>query len=101
MELRCRTADVPEGGAFRIAGEGHPPIAVFNAGGTFYAVDDTCTHGEGSLCEGVLEGCVIECPFHSGTFDVRTGEALRYPAFVPLRTYAVRVESETVVVTVK
>ncbi len=73
-------------------------IALFNCAGTFYAVDDACTHAEASLSEGFLEGAVIECPLHGGRFDLRTGAAVWSPAFVPVATYAVRVEGADVLV---
>ena len=49
------------------------PIAVFNVDGTFYAIDDVCTHDGGPLAEGELIGCEIMCPRHGARFDVRTG----------------------------
>ncbi len=73
-------------------------LALFNCDGTYYAVDDTCTHAEASLSEGFLQGCEIECPLHGGRFDVRTGKATWSPAFVPVATYAVRVEGSDVLV---
>lgn len=71
-------------------------IALFNCAGTFYAVDDACTHAEASLSEGFLEGTTIECPLHGGRFDLSTGAALWSPAFVPVSTYEVRVEADDV-----
>ena len=73
-------------------------IALFNCAGTFYAIDDTCTHAEASLSEGFLEGTTVECPLHGARFDLRTGEAIWSPAFVPVATYAVRVEGTDVLV---
>jgi nitrite reductase/ring-hydroxylating ferredoxin subunit len=66
--------------------------------GKFFVTDDTCTHGQASLCDGFLEGTVVECPFHAGTFEVSTGEALSYPATDPVKTYAVRIDGDDVVV---
>jgi 3-phenylpropionate/trans-cinnamate dioxygenase ferredoxin subunit len=77
---------------------GGQQIALFNCAGTFYAVDDTCTHAEASLSEGYLEGTEIECPLHGARFDLRTGEATWSPAFVPVATYEVRVEDDDVLV---
>ena len=51
-------------------------LAVFNVGGEFFVTDDLCTHGPGSLSEGYLEDDVIECNFHNGQFNVRTGEVV-------------------------
>lgn len=66
----------------------------------FYVVDDVCTHDNGPLGEGTLDGYELECPRHGARFDVRTGKALRFPAVAPINTYAVRVVGEEVQVSV-
>lgn len=63
--------------------------AVFNLDGHFYATQDQCTHGPGSLAEGFLMGAEIECPFHQGRFDVRTGRATAAPCTQALRIWTV------------
>ncbi len=67
-------------------------VAVYNIEGEYYAIEDVCTHDDGPLAEGTLTGCVVECPRHGATFDVRTGKALSAPAFVDVPTYPVRVQ---------
>lgn len=76
-------------------------IAVCNADGQFYAVDDVCTHDGGPLDQGELQGFNIECPRHGARFDVRTGRVTALPAVVPLGTYAVKVEGDDVLVEVE
>jgi 3-phenylpropionate/trans-cinnamate dioxygenase ferredoxin component len=66
-------------------------IAVYRAKGNFYATQDLCTHERAFLSDGVLIDCVVECPFHQGRFDVRTGKAVSVPAFVPLKIYPLKV----------
>lgn len=66
-------------------------IALFNIGGTFFAIDNACSHEEGPLAEGEIEGFEVTCPWHGARFDVRTGEALCPPAYEDLRRYDVRV----------
>ena len=95
----CATADVAEG-QVRKAEAGGLTLAVYNVAGTFYATDDHCTHGPGSLSEGVLDGHEIECDFHQGCFDVRTGEVTAPPCLVPVKTYRVVVEGDRVKVEV-
>jgi naphthalene 1,2-dioxygenase ferredoxin component len=81
--------EVGTAGVFEIDGR---RIAIFHVEiGEFYATDDLCTHGNASLAEGWLEGCVIECPLHAGRFDVRTGQRLCEPIEEDLKTYQVRV----------
>lgn len=92
-------ADVPEGEVRRFAAPGRRALAVYNVGGEILVTDDTCTHGMASLAEGFLDGETIECPWHGGAFDVRTGAATRLPCSEPLRTYAASVEDGFVWVT--
>jgi 3-phenylpropionate/trans-cinnamate dioxygenase ferredoxin subunit len=73
-------------------------VALFNIDGTFYAIDDVCTHDGGPLALGELHGCEIECPRHGARFDVRTGAALCMPAFEPVQTHQVKVEDGAVFV---
>ena len=74
------------------------PVVVVNLDGSFYAVEDVCTHDGGPLGEGELEGHQIICPRHGARFDVRTGEVLALPAFEPVPTYEVRVEGDDILV---
>jgi 3-phenylpropionate/trans-cinnamate dioxygenase ferredoxin component len=78
--------DLAPGAARRVL-VGRHPVAVFNAEGALYAIDDTCTHQDASLSEGWLEGCLVECPLHASCFDLRTGEVTALPARMPVRTY--------------
>lgn len=66
-------------------------VAIFNIDGQFYAIEDICTHDDGPLADGELTGCVIACPRHGATFDVRTGKVLTAPALMDVSTYAIRV----------
>jgi 3-phenylpropionate/trans-cinnamate dioxygenase ferredoxin subunit len=68
-------------------------IAVCKVDSKFYAVEDRCTHDDGPLGEGSLEGYAIECPRHGARFDVRDGSVLRMPAAFPVRTFPVREEA--------
>jgi naphthalene 1,2-dioxygenase system ferredoxin subunit len=71
-------------------------IAVFLVHGTVYATANRCTHGDALLCDGFLEGHEIECPYHQGRFDVRSGAATGAPATVPLETWPARLEGGSV-----
>jgi len=66
-------------------------VAVFNIHGTFYAIEDTCTHDGGELAGGALDGDVVICPRHGARFCLRTGAALTPPAYEPVRTFPTRV----------
>ena len=71
-------------------------VAIFNVDGSYYAIEDVCTHDDGPVAEGELRGCVIECPRHGATFDIRTGKVLSAPALVDVPTYAVQVKGNEV-----
>ena len=90
----CKTADVGAGESRKVETSGLT-LAVFNVDGNFYVTDDDCTHGPGSLSEGFLDGEVIECNFHQGCFNVRTGEVVAPPCIIPIKTYRTRVEDGT------
>ena len=64
--------------------------------GEFYAIDDTCTHDDGPLADGWLEGTAIECPRHGARFDVRTGKVLCLPAAIPIHSYRVVVDGDEI-----
>lgn len=83
-------------GAHKVADVNGVMVAVFNIGGQLYAIEDVCTHDGGILTGGSINGCVITCPRHGATFDVRTGEALTAPAYEPTATFPVRIRDAMV-----
>lgn len=89
----CAIADVTEEVAKKVDIEGSPSVAVFKVDGQFYAIADLCTHGQASLSEGFVDNGIVECPFHSGTFDIKTGRALTFPCTEAVYSYPVRVVS--------
>ena len=95
----CGTGEVDEGTALKVEAGGLT-LAVYRVEGQFYVTDDHCTHGPGSLSDGFLEGHVIECDFHSGCFDIRTGEVVAPPCMIPIKTYSVAVEGDRVLIEV-
>jgi 3-phenylpropionate/trans-cinnamate dioxygenase ferredoxin subunit len=66
-------------------------IVVFNIAGEFWAIADVCSHDDGPLGEGELDGYEISCPRHGAEFDVRTGKVHSLPAIVDIPAYPVRV----------
>ena len=97
----CRLEELTAGEVQRFADlDGlDAPIAVIAVGGDVYAMDDTCTHEEASLADGVLDGYCIECPYHSSTYDFRTGVPDAPPATRPVRRHSVSVVDGVVFVT--
>ena len=91
----CATGDVAPGTVLKVEA-GDLTLAVYNVEGVFYVTDDHCTHGPGSLSEGYLEGHIIECDFHNGMFDIRTGAVVAPPCMIPIQTYKVVVENDRI-----
>ncbi len=85
-------------GASRIVEWEDLEIGVFNCNGEILAIEDRCTHDDGPLAEGEfdLERCTVECPRHGSLFDLRTGKPLTLPAYVPVDTFEVRVDDDTI-----
>lgn len=69
------------------------PVAVFNLSGEYYAIEDVCTHDGGALTGGALDGEQIVCPRHGARFSIRTGAVLSAPAYEPVATFPVRIDS--------
>jgi nitrite reductase/ring-hydroxylating ferredoxin subunit len=76
----CAVEDVAPGEVHRVEGDGHEPVAVYNVGGEFFCIDDTCTHEKYPLSEGWVDDDVVECALHMAKFCVRDGRALCLPA---------------------
>jgi 3-phenylpropionate/trans-cinnamate dioxygenase ferredoxin subunit len=70
---------------------GDKPIVILNIAGKLFALGDICTHDDGPLGDGMIEGDHIVCPRHGGEFDVRDGKAVQMPAVVDIPAYPVRV----------
>jgi nitrite reductase/ring-hydroxylating ferredoxin subunit len=91
------TSEVSPGTGKEVEVEGKS-IALFNLDGTFYAIDNACTHVGGPLGEGELAGDVVTCPWHGAKFNVKTGDVLGPPARKGVRSYPVKVQGNDVLV---
>lgn len=70
---------------------GDKPIVIFKIADQIFAIGDVCSHDEGPLGDGLLEGHSVVCPRHGGEFNIRTGQALQMPAVVDIPAYPVQV----------
>ena len=93
-------ADVSDPGKILVEVDGEM-IALFHVGGSFYAIDDVCTHDGGPLVDGELQDYTIACPRHGAKFDIRTGAALSMPAIRPTLAHDVKVENGSVSVRIR
>jgi 3-phenylpropionate/trans-cinnamate dioxygenase ferredoxin component len=97
----CSVSDVKPGAHARFDVDG-VGVCVVRIEDDWYAINDTCSHEDYSLCEGDLwdDEREIECPKHGSTFSLATGEPQSLPATKPVPVYTVRVEGDDVIVTV-
>jgi nitrite reductase/ring-hydroxylating ferredoxin subunit len=93
----AETKEVAPGTGKVVAAEGRS-LALFNVSGTFYAIDNTCTHMGGPLGEGDLAGEVVTCPWHGAQFNVKTGGVLAPPAREGVLSFPVKVRGDDVFV---
>ena len=95
----AKKEEIPIGQARLVEVNGNE-IAIFNVAGSFYAIDNTCTHVGGPLCEGLIVGNEVTCPWHRAVFDVTSGQVLGPPAASNVNSYNVRVEGSDIEVEV-
>ena len=82
--------ELPEGERLFVDIDGKP-VVILHIHGQYYAIADVCSHDDGPVGEGAIEGYEIICPRHGAHFDIRTGRVLALPAFVDIPAYPVRV----------
>jgi 3-phenylpropionate/trans-cinnamate dioxygenase ferredoxin subunit len=89
------TSELPNGQRL-LLDVGGEAIAVFNIAGRYFAIADVCSHDDGPVGEGHVEGTQIECPRHGAHFDLESGRALSPPAVVDIAAYPVRVVGDEI-----
>jgi 3-phenylpropionate/trans-cinnamate dioxygenase ferredoxin subunit len=88
--------DLPDVGAVQVTIDGQAVSVVRAEDGSIHAIDDTCSHAEVSLSEGVVDDCTVECWMHGSSFVLRTGRPTALPATQPIDVYPVRIEDDVV-----
>jgi 3-phenylpropionate/trans-cinnamate dioxygenase ferredoxin subunit len=96
----CAAGDIDPEDVIPVEHDGRDYAIYRSADDVFYATDGHCTHERTLLCDGLVEGRVIECPMHNGRFDYTSGQALGPPVLTDLRTYPVKVVDGTVYIEV-
>lgn len=71
-------------------------IVLLNVAGKIYAIADVCSHDDGPVGEGELDGFTIICPRHGARFDIRNGAVLALPAVQDIPTYPVRISEDDI-----
>ena len=88
----CLVEDVQIDEPYAVHPKGFPSLCVFRVDGEIFVTNNHCTHGKAFLSDGFQEGEIIECPFHGGTFNIKSGAAIKLPCQEALKTYKVSVE---------
>lgn len=91
----AKASDIPSG-EVRGVELGSARVCIANVNGQFYAIGAECTHMGGPLDEGFLEDKLLQCPWHAGTFDVTSGEAVDPPATGTVPSFKVRVQGDDI-----
>ena len=95
----ARTTELAPGEKMLVEYDGED-VGIFNIDGEFYAISDVCTHDDGTLVEGRLDGDCIVCPRHGARFNVKTG-AQTMPAFSPVPLYQITIEGDDILIAPK
>lgn len=96
---RVASLDELPAGASRVVYFQGEQVALFHTKAGVFAVGNRCSHANGPLADGAVEGTVVTCPYHSTQFDLATGMPLCGPASRPIPTFDVRVEDGGVYLT--
>ena len=96
----CSTDEIDEEDVMRFDHDGRTFAIYHSPDGEFFATDGLCSHEKVHLAGGLVMDYLIECPKHNGQFDYRTGEAMRAPVCVNLKTYPVKVDGDRVMIEV-
>jgi nitrite reductase (NADH) small subunit len=102
-----KVGELPPGERKVVEAEGRS-IGVFNVGGNFYGLRNSCPHQAAPLCLGSVkgmampskpgeyawarEGEILRCPWHGWEFDITTGRSVFNPHKMRVRSYEVTVE---------
>lgn len=87
--------ELKDGGRLFVEVDG-TPIVIINISNLYYAIADVCSHDDGPVGEGTIEGFEIICPRHGARFDIRTGKVLGLPAFVDISAFPVRLVGDQI-----
>ncbi|SRR5579875_46664 len=85
-------------GQMKLVELGEEQVCLANIKDNYYAIGNVCTHEQGPLNEGTLDGYEVECPWHQARFDVRSGEVLSPPAETPVPSYEVKVQGNDILI---
>ncbi len=91
LHTAAQTKDLPPGGCLGVEIEG-VRIAIFNMGGTYFALEDNCPHSGAPLSEGDIDGDTVFCPWHGAVFKLADGSVQCPPAETGVTSYRIEVD---------
>jgi len=94
----CAVGDVDEEDVIRFDHAGRTFAIYRSPDDEYFASDGICTHEKAHLADGLVMDDTIECPKHNGRFNYKTGQALRAPVCVNLKTYPVKIDAGKVLI---
>ena len=92
-----KTSDIPEG-EMKLVEVEEERILLSNIGGNFYAIGEVCSHADGPLSDGDIDGSEVECPFHGARFNLKTGLNTSPPAYEPVPCYPVSIQNDDILI---
>ena len=93
----CGVVDGPQAGQAMETEVDGMGLCLANVGGELSALENRCPYRGGPLGQGWVEGEAVVCPWHSWTFNVKTGLA-EFPVHERVAVFPVRVEGGDVLV---
>ena len=100
----ARASEIPAGSMKMVMVAGRE-ILVANVNGKYYAIPNRCTHSNGDLSKGTLDGNIVTCPKHGQRFDLMTGKSIQGPkvGFLKLKgkdtnQFAAKVEGDDLLI---
>jgi 3-phenylpropionate/trans-cinnamate dioxygenase ferredoxin subunit len=70
--------ELPPGSHVRVT-RGDLDVLLVHSEAGIAALEDRCPHMSAPFSAGALDGCLLRCPLHRGTFDLRDGEVVDFP----------------------
>ena len=93
----CSRAEAPQPGNVTEAEAGGKVFCLGNIEGELHALNGICPHRGGPLGQGWVERESVVCPWHSWSFNLKTGIA-EHPVKQQVRVYPLTVKGEDVLV---
>lgn len=93
----CSVAEAPEEGKLVGAEAEGVAVCLARVGGELSAIDNWCPHRRAPLAEGWIEGDAVVCPWHSWSFNLKSGEAV-YPEKEKVEVFPVKIEGDDVLI---